>query len=62
MKRLYIGGALLSAMIHVPLLKEKEYGPFAVSVLGWPLIAILWLDYIRYATWAEYRHTRKNSS
>ena len=61
MKRFYIGGALLSAILHAPLLKDEEYIAFIGASLLWPIPFILWADYIRYATWGQYQHS-KNSS
>lgn len=56
MKKVYLSGAIVSAIIHAPLIKQKEYMAFAISTALWPLTAVLWLEYIRYVTWSTYKH------
>ena len=58
MKRLYIGGCLFSAIVHAPLLKEKEYVAFALSTFFWPVPLVVWVAYIRYVAWSTYKHNQ----
>ena len=58
MKRLYIGGALLSGILHAPLLAQEEYGAFLLSTLLWPLPALVWSDYVRYVMYNSYKHAK----
>jgi hypothetical protein len=61
MKKAYLIGAVSSAIIHFPLLKEEEYVSYLLATIAWPVPAIIWLAYIRYVIWSTYQHD-KNSS
>lgn len=58
MKKVYLTGLLVSGLVHLPLVKQKEYASYAISTLGWPVPAILWVFYIRYLTWGTFQHRK----
>lgn len=56
MLRKYILGSVISAAFHVSLLRDKEYGGFALATLVWPVPALMWSVYVRYLIWGNYKH------
>lgn len=55
-KKLYLTGALLSGLAHLPLLKDEEYTSYTIATLLWPVSALLWASYVRYALWGSMMH------
>jgi hypothetical protein len=56
MRKYYIIGAVLSAIAHSPLVKEKEYGAFVVATFAWPMTLLVWGLYTHYLLWGTYQH------
>lgn len=59
MKKFYLIGCLVSAVVHKPLLNEKEYVSYGLATAFWPIPVTLVLMYLHYSAWGNYKHSKK---
>ena len=54
----YLTGCIVSGLLHMPLLDEKEYASYVFATACWPVPLALASMYIHYVVWGNYKHRK----